>query len=131
MLSYRPITQADEPLLSSWIANDPYHAGKEKADFWILPTTSFAIEDSVGPIMFVRQELESTGDLRVHVQFDSNAKLRTAKALSEALPRVKLAAQKQGCAGLIFESESPSLIVFCCTFHGFTSVGNNDYRATL
>ena len=130
-LIYRKIQESDRQLLTDWIAADPDHAGKNTADFWIIPSTSFAIEDSAGPIMFVRQETQADGDLRVHVQFDSKARLRTAKALSEALPRVKDSARNAGCKGMIFESVSPSLINFCCKLHDFKSVGHNDYRATL
>lgn len=81
----------------------------------------FAIEDKHGVIMFVRVDVAGA-DAIMHIQFDEGQRRRTALALANVYPGVRSLLIKAGVKAVSFESQSPSLIKFCCTRLGFHPV---------
>ena len=99
---------------------DTDHSGRCKADFWLKPEPNiklFVIEDSIGPIFYVRGE----NLLRLHIQFaPESEKRRLAKAIDEFTPLIAAGAKKTHYKQLIFESTVKPLIEFLAK-RGFRS----------
>jgi hypothetical protein len=112
MLKQRSVTEQDRTKLEEWIAADPDHKDRCKADFW-LPAKEpdgiarIAMEDALGAALFVRAEK----CLRLHIQFPPE-KWRNAKSLIKFIPMIEADARKHGFSQIIWESTSDKLIQF-------------------
>lgn len=124
-------TASDIPQLIDWISADPFHHNMNP-EWWLTGgecLLAFVVMDDAGPTMYVR--LDEEGDLvRVHVQFgpeDEVSKKRVAASLKDGFVRVADFVKTSQKKGLVFESESPLLILFLEKM-GFKSVGGTDYK---
>jgi hypothetical protein len=133
MYKFEPTSRKDLPHIAAWIKADPWHKGEARNDPEFLLTGKgllvFCLHDDKGPVCYVR--LDQEGELaRVATQFGPEvevSKRRVAVGLASAmLPAIKEFARTLGLKGLIYESDSPLLIMFC-EKQGFHAVGNNDY----
>jgi hypothetical protein len=126
-MRFESTTTADLPLLTEWIAADPWHKN-QPTTFWLGSGTIVAarLEDAQGIVLFLRADDEHNGAVRLHVQFAPESvvsKRRVAVALLRAIPTF---AETVG-RPLITESVSPSLIKFLERV-GFERVyGTDDY----
>jgi hypothetical protein len=125
-------TERDIGQLSRWIQNDPYHKNYIDPIWWLTGNglLSYCLYDSKGPTMYVR--LDKDGDsLRLHCQFapaSEVSKMRVAKSLLQALPRMRKVATDNGLNAFVYKSVSPDLVSFMQTVFGFVPVGNDDYK---
>lgn len=134
-MKFTTSTIDDIEQITEWIENDPYH--KDCLDpFWWLTgqgLLSYCIQDSTGPTMYVRLDLE-VPYLRIHTQFaplTEVSKTRVVKSLLWALPRMETVARNNGCTNYVFKSTSPDLIQFMFKKFGFVSIGSDDYSAPV
>ena len=129
MLRYREVSESDRAQISDWILVDEDHRNKCDADFWLAKEPGvklFAVEDSCGPIMFVRGE----NILRLHIQFaPPSEKKRLARAISEFTDLISQGAKKQNYKQIIFESIFQPLIAFL-ERRGFKA-SKNEYVRSL
>jgi hypothetical protein len=126
MVNFRATTQADKPVIGTWIASDPAHRDRMDSSFFADgegKASVYCIGDEQGPVMFVRQEVEGEST-RLHTQFPPDApgiRKRVAEALHEAYPVVAADAKSRGFKQVVFESESPALIRYMIGTFGFTA----------
>lgn len=110
-MKYRTLGPNDNLLIEKLIAIDPDHATTSTVDFWTseIPqkTQSFAVEDDKGTVFYCKVEKVA----RIHIQFDSREKFRTAKALVKFIPSMEKILGKD-FTQVIWESTSPKLIAF-------------------
>jgi hypothetical protein len=133
MFQIKPVLKKDIPHIDSWIKADPWHKDEVRNDPEFLLTgkglLTFVLLDDKGPVCYVR--LDKEGDLaRVATQFGPESevsKRRVAVGLAKAmLPAIKEFARAKKLKGLVYESDSPLLIMFC-EKQGFVAAGHNDY----
>ena len=119
---FRAATLEDAPLLDSWIAADPWHAGRITAEQWLAPKgqngellkgfENLAAVDAAGTLLFLRCK----NAMRIDIQFapgvEEKAAGRTARALFTGVPTMAALARERGYRELIFESRSERLIAF-------------------
>jgi hypothetical protein len=128
----RRILPADIPIISEWISKDEDRARRSMTAEFFTCNLCFAIADIHGPIMYVRIDPEPDATARIHIQFDSQQKLRTARALAHEFPLVQDRIKSAGVKHIIFDSVSESLIRFCQKRFGFVRVADsNDYIKEL
>jgi len=125
------------PQIAAWIQADSYHKDdpRNQAEFLLSGQgeMTFLIQDAEGTLCYVR--LDREGDiLRLATQFGPESevsKRRLVKGLlGEGIPFIIAFARENGYKGIVFESTSPSLIVFMDK-QGFKSVGGVDYQLTF
>lgn len=126
MLRARKLVEADREIIAAWMARDPDHKTLDPAAFWAPGLESFALEDEEGTILYIR----CANVMRVDVQFDTEARDRTRKALPEAFQWLKGEARKRTYREMIFDSVAKPLIWFCVSKLGFRPV-RNEYHAFL
>jgi hypothetical protein len=105
-------------MIEEWIAKDPDHRGRVGSQYLLDgqgKASVYVIEDSEGPIMFVRQESEGN-TTRLHTQFPPKDHRRIVEALNEAFPIVSLDARDRGFKEIVFESNSMALIRYMSRF---------------
>ena len=111
-MKIRPTVSSDLPTIADWILADDYHRGKTAAVFFLNgPAANMTVEDSKGPILFVRAELEPEC-LILHVQFAPNQKLRTSKAIVFFDKEIKERAVTSNVSEIRFETVHQPLIDF-------------------
>ena len=128
---FKETTALDTERLERWIELDPYHRGTDPL-FWMTGNglLSYRIDDAQGVTMYVRLD-KNDNLLRLHTQFAPDtevSKLRTVKGLIWALPKMETVARENNLDGYVFQSTSPSLILFMVKKFGFTPIGNDDYQ---
>ena len=111
MIKFRKTQAEDIPMLKEWIANDPPHKHIAPVFFIDHSVSCYAVEDSMGPVMFVRQERSGESAV-IHVQFMPMDRKRVALALKQGYPLVAADAKKRGFRYVRFESASPALARF-------------------
>ena len=115
---FRAATLEDAPLLDSWIAADPWHAGRITAEQWLAPKgqngellkgfENLRAVDAAGTLLFLRCK----NAMRIDIQFAPGVERRTAHALATGVPEMRKLARGRGYRELIFESRSERLIRF-------------------
>jgi hypothetical protein len=119
VVTFRPVTEADIPTIGTWILAEPDHAEKMDSRFYTecgANSHSFAIDDEMGTVIFVRADTEANDVMRIHTEFLPGAKARVAIALAEAYPQVARDALSRGFKAIVFESVSMPLIKFMLKF---------------
>lgn len=131
-MRFAPSVTSDIPQLIDWIAADPFHHNMNP-EWWLTGNdciTAFVVIDNEGPTMYAR--LDEEGDrARIHVQFAPESevsKRRTVAGLIFGLEGIKRMAS--GKRAIVFESESPLLILFLEKI-GFKSAGGIDYEVEI
>ena len=128
-----PTTQDDLPKIQEWILLDPWHKDNLNIAEALLTGNgllSFHLRDDEGPLCYVR--LDAEGDLvRLAVQFGPEEQVSKSRLISGLLqmgiPTVVKFAKDRNFKGLIFYSESPTLVAFMKK-QKFESVGNDNYQ---
>jgi hypothetical protein len=120
----RKIEEGDRVLLSTLIAQDPYH--KELLPDFFYEPLSMAFEDHAGVVFFVRLEPQAEKILRIHMQFRQSQTLRTALLLRRGFSVVRDKAKASGYRKLIFDSVYKPLREFCISRFGFRPIDNSD-----
>lgn len=125
-MKFFPTKHEDEKIIQGWINNDPDHIGKTSSDFFTQRERAECsmLWDAEGPLMAIKLEKA----LRVHIQFDCEGRLRTAKGLIEGFNFLVDKARECGYNQVIFESKSQNLINFCKKRFGFVESGNELVR---
>lgn len=126
-------TTSDLEQIREWIAADPYHKDDPRCTPEGLLTGNgvliFCLSDDEGPLCFVR--LDAEGEfVRLSTQFGPESEVSKKRLivglLSAGIPAITAFAKENKYKGIIFESKSPSLIVFMDK-QGFFPVGHGDY----
>lgn len=126
MISVREFNEADIPALEAAIAKDTFHPGEWKVKHFVpelgdAPVNVSVIEDSQGPITFVRY----TKTLRISCTWsDENDVRRNAKAIIFGIRDAALKAQASGFTELIITTESEKLATFFEKVIGMTKRSN-------
>lgn len=137
----RSIEETDYITLSEWIALDAHHAGLLTPEFFMGQTigasggleadprvTAFALEQSRGPLMFIRLTRAS----RVHIQFAPGPESKRsqeihrhrqqiANALFKGMAFLEVGLSRAGAAEWIFDTESHALRSLAQRRMGFTA----------
>jgi hypothetical protein len=93
---------------------------------------NLAVEDKVGPVMYLRIEPLDAEIVRLHIQFAPQEPRRTAMALAREFPAVRERIRGTGMKYLVFDSVSEPLIRFCQKHFGFVRIADtNDYLLDL
>lgn len=119
MVTFRSVTEQDIPTIGTWILAEKDHAEKMDSRFYTEcgeNAHSFAIDDEMGTVIFVRADTEADQTLRLHTEFLPDAKARVAIALAEAYPQVARDAISRGFKQIVFDSVSIPLIKFMLRF---------------
>jgi hypothetical protein len=115
MIRFHPSNESDIDRIQEWTNLDTYHKGQNNPSWWLTGNglLSFCLFDEQGPVFYVRLD---DGDLiRLSVQFAPLSvvpKKRLVRAMIQTLPKLINVAKSYGKKGMIFSSESPSLILF-------------------
>jgi hypothetical protein len=130
MIEFVASTFKDISRIQRWTDADIYHKGQNSPSWWVTGQglLSFSIHDEKGPLFFVR--MDSGEYIRLSVQFaplEEVGKLRLIRAMLQTLPKLIEVAKKEKGKGLIFDSESPTLVRFMEKM-GFKNVGDDSYR---
>lgn len=109
MLTFTPTDLDARDQIAEWIEKDPDHAGRVDAGFFLpSPNTEcFAVEDSKGPVFYVRAE----NVLRLHIQFCPERR-RTVVAVDEFTKWIQNNARSRGYKQVIFDSVFQPIIKF-------------------
>jgi hypothetical protein len=129
----RATTESDRAHCAAWIAADPDHAGKVKADFFLAQEPgieSLVLEDKFGePIFYFRM----TRAVRVDIQFGPSTtrqeRERNQTALTLGLQWLEKLAILACIRQISFESTNPKLRTFCEYSFGFEGAPNELLRA--
>jgi hypothetical protein len=110
MVIFRKTEPEDILMLTVWIAADPPHRQIPTSFFteYREGVATYVIEDTKGPVIFVRQEVEGE-NTRLHTQFPPTSRKRIVKALEEAYPLVAADAKRKGFKTVRFETHSVAL----------------------
>ncbi len=135
MITFKASNEEDVPQIEAWADADIYHKDQHNAPWWITGNglLSFRIDDGKGPVFYVRIDDGDGGYARLSVQFDPIEvvpKVRLVRAMLQTLPKLITGVKDQGYKGLVFDSESPSLIAFMSR-EGFEEVGDGGYKLTF
>jgi hypothetical protein len=141
MIKLTPSIPEDLPLISKWVAADPWHGQsqvhRENVEFWLTGNHApclFAckVEDSFGPVLFLRlEDRKENGFARLHIQFapyEEVDKKRLVRVLLGLIPKIVEFSKANGFKGLVFPSVSPKLIAFAKRCFGFQEVEDDDYK---
>jgi hypothetical protein len=128
MIYFNPSSSVDIPTIQIWTDADDYHKGQKNPEWWLTGNglLSFALYDDNGPILFVRLDSEKEYVV-LNVQFapvSVVSKIRLVRALLEAFPKIVLLAKARGYEGILFKSDSISLIRFMGRL-GFKEIDGN------
>lgn len=133
MINFIPSSVEDIPQIYAWVSADPEHNQGVISPVWWLTGgncfMAFRIDDAAGPTMYVRFEKEDPY-VRMYVQFapsEEVSKLRTARAIKEAIPALIAVAEQEGARGFVFESRSQSLINFMDRSFGFKPRAGSEF----
>lgn len=126
-------TQDNLPQIKEWIAADPWHKDNPAIADLLLTgggLLSFHLADDEGPICYTR--LDAEGDMvRFATQFgpeEQVSKRRLVTGLLQVgIPAIIKFAKERNFKGLIFRSESPTLIAFMKK-QKFESAGEDNYQ---
>lgn len=115
MITFNPSTEADIPRIKEWASADIYHKDQNLPEWWVTGNglLAFVLHDEKGPVFYVR--LDDGEYARLSVQFapvEIVPKRRLVRTMIQCLPRLIEITKRHGNKGLIFDSESPSLISF-------------------
>ena len=115
MIKFNPSNDEDIPQIRDWAAADIYHRGNNDPSWWLTGNglLAFVLHDEKGPVFYVR--LDDGEYARLSVQFapvEVVPKRRLVRAMIQCLPTLIEITKQHGNKGLIFDSESPSLISF-------------------
>ena len=116
MLQYRHPTADDIPKIDEWVKQDPDHIGKCDGSFFVLKPDDkgmqcIEVRDEQGVVFY----LKFTNALIVDTQFAPESEVskeRVRDALKEAFGFFAASSKKLGYHGMLFESVSPTLILF-------------------
>lgn len=127
-MAVRNIIQEDKPRLAKMIAADDHHRESTTPEFFFEPGTKCVVyeSDDAEHQMFVR----FSNCLRLDIQFDNEDRLFNAKTILSNFPKVVAWAKQKGFTEIVFDSNSPDLIVFLKRKFGFEPIGN-EFRLTL
>lgn len=133
MIKLVDTTESDVSQIEEWASEDVYHQTVLNGHWWLTGQglLSFALLDETGPLAFVRLDHPVDGYVRLHTQFgprDEVNKLRLIKGMLKCVPIVLNFAKSQKIKGIVFESISPSLIVFMEKKFGFVRAEGTDYK---
>lgn len=132
-MELKPTTTDDLERISQWIQADLWHKDNPEIAERLLTGNgllSFQLVDDEGPICYAR--LDAEGDLvRFATQFgpeEQVSKRRLVTGLLQAgIPAIIKFAKERNFKGLIFRSESPTLIAFMKK-QKFESAGEDNYQ---
>jgi hypothetical protein len=132
-MKFSPSTEQDTEQLSEWIKADIDLPHRNVSPSWWLTgngVLSYCLQDFKGPTMYVR--LDKDKDMmRLHCQFapvSEVSRMRVARSLLFALPRMREIAKKNNLKGFVYTSTNSDLICFMQTCFGFIPFGNDDYH---
>lgn len=132
MLKFIPSVSTDVDQIRDWAAADPWHNQQKQPEWWLTGTDchiAFCAQDDVGPVVYVKVERE--GDwYRLHCQFGPREEVsreRLLETMNIGFPVLFKLLRQDGGAGVVFESQSRSLIAFLSVY-GFKSRGAGDYE---
>jgi hypothetical protein len=132
-MKFTPSTEQDTEQLSEWILADIDPPHRSVSPSWWLTgngVLSYCLHDTKGPTMYVR--LDKDKDMmRLHCQFapvSEVSRLRVARSLLFALPRMREIAKKSNLKGFVYKSTHPDLISFMQTCFSFVPNGDDDYK---
>lgn len=133
MIKFSASTATNLEQINEWRKRDSYHLHQNHPEWWLTGAKgsllAFCLTDAQGPLTFVR--LEEEGEyVRIHTQFAPESivsKRRLVVGMIECM-KVLIGIYKTTAKGMIFDSESPTLIAFMDKHFGFKSVGGKDYR---
>lgn len=133
MIKFIPSTTEDAPQIQQWTDADVYHNGQHSPDWWITGNglLSFCLCDDAGSVLYIR--LDEGEYVRISAQFapaDIVGKRRLVRAILQLLPKLVEVAKSNGSKGLIFSSESPTLIGFMKKA-GYQDTGDGDFKLTF
>jgi len=127
-IKFTPTTTEDIPQLQEWIAADPWHQG-QTPEFWLTGAPNsllaFCLQDDRGPVLYARVDQGDPATL--HTQFapvEVVSKGRLVRGMLKAMP-VLFNHVKTKASAIVFESVSPTLIVFMLRA-GFVRVEDTD-----
>ena len=120
MISIRPLTEQDAPVIQRAIDADTFHQGEWRLEHF-LPAkpsiTTTVIEDQAGPITFVR----FTKTLRIEcVWVDGADNSRNAKAIIHGIQDAVVKARESGFSEIIITTTHPKLAQFFERILGMT-----------
>jgi len=109
MVNIRDFTQEDIPALQKAIDADTFHPGEWQVDHFTPPVKTNVIEDSEGPIAFVRY----TKTLRISCVWNDTADTRrNARAIIQGLADAVQKARGSGFTEIIITTSHPQLATF-------------------
>ena len=109
MVVIRNFTEADVPALRKAIDADTFHPGEWQVEHFVPPVTTTVIEDSNGPIAFVRY----TKTLRISCVWNDGADIsRNAKAIIQGLTDAVQKARASGYNEIIITTRHQRLADF-------------------
>jgi hypothetical protein len=135
--TFRPVTPDDKPLARLWNSMDPEHTWEmQYPDYWIEQNSqvnSYALEDAIGILFFVRSVRHMGNEIEITLQFDrqcgSVSKTRVMKGMEVGFAWLKEALPMNGFKALYFVSHNQELILFTEKRLGFVKDGMREiYR---
>lgn len=122
----RPIEEKDRPMLTAWIEQDQFHAGRILPDFFLRNVPgedSWALEDGHGYVVFY---FKTQTAVRLHIQFGGMGeneveRERNRKAMTEGLDWLEAQLRSNGFREIGFQTSNPVLGIFARTSLGFIS----------
>jgi hypothetical protein len=133
MIIFEPSTEQDLEQIQDWTDRDKHHRGQNNARWWLTGNglLSFALYDGKGAVFYVR--MDGGEYARLSVQFAPEeivSKIRLTKAMLQTFPKLVDIARENGSKGMIFYSESPTLIGFMGKL-GFKDQGDGNFKLTF
>lgn len=116
MIKFIPSVVGDLDQLREWSAADSWHREQKQPEWWLTGTgyIAFCAQDEFGPVVYVKVEKEEDW-YRLHCQFGPREEVsreRLLEAMNTGLPVLFKLLKQNGGAGVVFESQSRSLIAF-------------------
>lgn len=135
MINFVPTNLEDKAQVRKWIQQDPFHKADytdEMADSMLTGAEdcflACAVKDEGGVVFYLQLKHEG-GLVRIGTQFGPSEEVsrsRVAHTITEIMPALRILAASKGAKGLVFYSNSPSLVKFMSRW-GFKPTGVDDY----
>jgi hypothetical protein len=127
MITDRPLTVDDKPMLQAALDQNTFHPGGKAEWFYGKKKFSVVYVDEQGPIGVLRY----TKTLRlVAVWCDNDDHSRNGAAIMQGMKDAVKAAQDDGFTEIIFQTNSPLLANFCTNMLGFEE-SPGEYRKDI
>jgi hypothetical protein len=133
MIRFEVSKEQDLEQIQDWTDLDRYHRGQHNPKWWLTGNglVAFRLDDSKGAVFYVR--LDGGEYARLSVQFAPEElvpKIRLVRAMLQTFPKLVEIAKENGSKGMIFYSESPTLIGFMSRL-GFKDQGDDNFKLTF